>query len=63
MSLPTAVNAQSCWIHAKHILLHYLLFRQVPPLSQKYSYYNYLFLHPTTDLLTCPLKPKPSKIT
>lgn len=34
--------------------------RQPLPLSQEYSYYNHLFLHPTTNLLPCPLKSKPS---
>lgn len=63
MSLPTAVNTRSFWIYAKHILLHHLLFRQAPLLSQKYSYYNHLFLHPTADLLTCPLKSKPRNVT
>lgn len=61
MSLPTAVKAQSFWIYAQCTLLHYLLFRQAPPLSQKYSYNNQLFLHPTANLLPCPLKSKPSK--
>ena len=42
MNLPLAVKARSFWIYAKCILLHYLLFRQAPPLSQKYSYYNHL---------------------
>lgn len=61
MSLLTAVKAQSFWIYAQCILLHYLLFRQTTPLSQKHSYYNSLFLHPIANLLPCPLKSKPSK--
>lgn len=61
MSLPTALNAQSSWIYAQCILLHYLLSRQAPPPSRKYSSYNHLFLHPTANLLPCPLKSKPSK--
>lgn len=63
MSLPMAVNAWSFWIYAKHILLYYLLFRQAPLLSQQHCYYSHLFLHPTANLLPCPLKSNPSKIT
>lgn len=61
MSLPTAVNAQSFWTYTRCILLLYLLFRQSPPLSQKYSYYNHLFLYPIANLFPCSLKSKPSK--
>lgn len=55
-SLQIAVNAQGFWIYANSTLLHYLLFRQAPPLSEKYSFYNQLFLDPAVDFLTYPLK-------